>query len=507
MHHLGLLLCFVASQVAAQTPASPPSSAAFLYQLPIGALGDVIPFYSDGKFHLFHLAVGNIPGRKGMDWNQIITPDFVSYERAGVGILRGESEDSVDLDMWTGSVFYKDGMFYAFYTGHNTDLFLKQGKADQVILRAVSRDGILWTKEPGFLFSPEGHASYHYQPNKWRNYSGACRDPFIFWNPEAKEYGMLFTSSPDGYGGVGYAGSADLEQWRIDEPFAASKHFRNYECPDIFQMGERWYLVFSTGDENPGWGTRYMSAPSLQGPWTSPADDFFDGGSLYAAKTVSDGKRRFLCGTLTARKGKRDDGENSWGGRLLIYEIQETAEGKLRARIPAEVEDSFGNPLPIAFKNLPKGVLEERGEGLWFLRAGMRHELGKLPSRCLLSMKIKVPESGRAGVWVGGGGKEGFRLFVDAGTQRIVWDRGSLPLGANPEKERPWRPLKIQPGDWITVKVALDGDAAVACINDSVCLSTRIYDRRENKFGIWSDAAGPEFANIMLRSPSTSQPQ
>jgi hypothetical protein len=113
-------------------------------------------------------------------------------------------------------------------------------------------------------------------------------------------------------------------------------------------------------------------------------------------------------------------------------------------------------------------------------------------------MKIKLPDSGRTGLWVGGAGKEGFRLFVDVGTQRVVWDRGSLPLGSNPEKERPYRPLKVQPGEWITVKVVLDGDAAVACINDTVCLSTRIYDRRENTFGIWSDAAGAEFAKMML---------
>ncbi len=45
-------------------------------------------------------------------------------------------------------------------------------------------------------------------------------------------------------------------------------------------------------------------------------------------------------------------------------------------------------------------------------------------------------------------------------------------------------------------EVALDGNAAVACVNDDICLSTRIYDRRADTFGIWSDTAGSEFAKM-----------
>jgi hypothetical protein len=95
-------------------------------------------------------------------------------------------------------------------------------------------------------------------------------------------------------------------------------------------------------------------------------------------------------------------------------------------------------------------------------------------------------------------GKEGFRLFVDVGTQRLAWDRIERSMGSNPEKERNYRPLPMKPGDRIRVKVALDGNAAVACVNDDVCLSTRMYDRRENTFGIWSDTVGSEFANVTL---------
>ena len=116
-------------------------------------------------------------------------------------------------------------------------------------------------------------------------------------------------------------------------------------------------------------------------------------------------------------------------------------------------------------------------------------------------MAANSPPTGRAGFWFGGNkdGKEGFRLFVDVGagfSPGIV----RTPLGSNPEKERNYRTLPIKPGDRLKLKVILDGNAAVTCVNDDVCLSTRMYDRRENTFGIWSDTVGSEYSKVMLQS-------
>ena len=57
-----------------------------------------------------------------------------------------------------------------------------------------------------------------------------------------------------------------------------------HECPDLFRMGEWWYLVFSEFSER--CVTRYRMARSLAGPWLAPAEDTFDGRAFYAAKTA-----------------------------------------------------------------------------------------------------------------------------------------------------------------------------------------------------------------------------
>jgi beta-fructofuranosidase len=476
---------------APKDPTTPSNQTAFLYQPETGVLADVIPFCWKDQFHLLYLQLK--PGQKGFDWAQLVTRDFVSFEYTGTAIPSGGTDDAVDLDVFTGSVFEKDGTLYAFYAGHNGE-FGKQHKPDQVLLRATSRDGLTWTKDPQFRFSPDGDARYHWP--------GACRDPFLFWNPERNEVGMLFTATPTNapMGGLAYAGSTDLEHWQLGDPQPSSGRFSGYECPDLFRMGDRWYLLFSTYWQNPGWATRYMTAPSLDGPWESPADDFFDGGSLYAAKSVSDGTRRFLCGTLPRREPNRDDGDNGWSGRLLVYELHCREDGSLGVRLPPEIENSFGQSVPVNLPEHPSWL--STANGVRAVSGPARAHLGRLPSRSLLSARLTVPPTGRAGFWLGGdaAGEQAFRLYLDVGTQRLLWDRGILPIGSNPEKERPYRPIRIQPGDNVVLKVAIDGDAATACVNDTTCLATRLYDRGENTFGIWSDTAGAEFHEVRLQS-------
>jgi beta-fructofuranosidase len=470
---------------------------AYLYQPTEGVIADVIPYYWQGRFHLMHLQLK--PGQRGWDWAQLVTRDFVDFEHTGVAIPGGGADDAMDRDIFTGSVIEKDGLLHAFYCGHNAEL-AKQNKPDQLMLHATSADGVTWAKDNTFALTPEGDARY-----RW---PGAFRDGFVFWNPERKEYGMLVTATPVNapLGGLAYAHSADLKNWKLGEPFPASGRFAGYECPDLFQWGNRWYLIFSTYWRNPGWTTRYMMAPSLQGPWTSPTDDFFDGGALYAAKSVSDGKRRHLCGTLPRRdpdqKGiSTDAAANGWSGRLLIHELHQRADGTLGVRIPPQVEDSFGQATAVRLPDHPWWS-KTADDGVRAVQGPVAFQLGTLPSRCLLRAELTLPPTGRAGFWFGGNkdGKEGFRLFVDVGARLLAWDRQERPLGSNPEKERNYRPLPIKPGDRLKLKVILDGDAAVACVHGDVCLSTRMYDRRENTFGIWSDTVGSEFSRVMLQS-------
>ena len=43
--------------------------------------------------------------------------------------------------------------------------------------------------------------------------------------------------------------SKDLVTWTIAEPFWSPDLYFTHECPDLFQMGEDWYSIYSTFSE------------------------------------------------------------------------------------------------------------------------------------------------------------------------------------------------------------------------------------------------------------------
>lgn len=89
-------------------------------------------------------------------------------------------------------------------------------------------------------------------------------------------------------------------------------------------MGNRWYLVFSTFSAR--CVTRYRMSASLAGPWTAPENDALDGRAFYAAKTCSDGARRFAIGWIATREGESDAGAWQWGGAVAAHELERPIE-------------------------------------------------------------------------------------------------------------------------------------------------------------------------------------
>ena len=76
------------------------------------------------------------------------------------------------------------------------------------------------------------------------------RDPFVFWNEDERCWWMLVAARRRACSGrngcVGLCVSDDLLHWRAEGPvYAPDIHPAAYECPDMFRMGDWWYLVFS----------------------------------------------------------------------------------------------------------------------------------------------------------------------------------------------------------------------------------------------------------------------
>jgi beta-fructofuranosidase len=458
-----------------------------LYRPPDGWLGDVIPFHADGAFHVFHI-FDDRDARgawQGLDWHHLVSRDLVTFEELPTAIPHGTPEE-LDLLVGTGSVNVDPaGGYVAYYAGINP-ANPSRGRPEQVVMRTHSPDLVVWTKDPGFVLEADDR---WYERNDWR-------DPFILRGTDGLWHMVLCARVPDGpsdrRGTFGLATSLDMRDWTVQPPMLTLGNTRAPECPDLFQLGTMCYLVYAGFSDR--FATRYLVAPTQDGPWSVPTWDALESPDVYAMKTAFDGERRYLMGWLSTRAGDRDAGHRQWGGDLVVHELVARADGTLGVRPVEALLDRF-EMTPVVSADSPgwrseSGWCAFEGEGIGWA------PLGTMPGTCLLEVTLDLrPEADELAVVLRAdpGLAHGYYLRLEPRRRRVVFDRRphhiSIPFEL--ESDRAYvgapdheieRPLDVSSGE-ARVRVLADGDAIVAYVND-VALSTRGYDLQDGVWGV-----------------------
>jgi beta-fructofuranosidase len=462
-----------------------------------GWAADFIPFYWQGEYHLFYLKDFRDVTHKGegTPWCHLVTKDFVTFTDYGEILARGAIDDQ-DLYVFTGCVIHAQGQFHIFYTGHNPYWRLA-GRPEQAILHAVSDDLYHWQKIPGHIWKAPAD---RYEQHDWR-------DPFVFWNPTAQEYWMaVAVRLKDGpsrrRGCTGLCASKDLVTWEVREPLYAPDLYYTHECPDIFQIGDWWYLLFSEFSE--ACVTRYRMARSVSGPWLTPDVDTFDGRAFYAAKTAGGEGRRYLFGWNPTQTGAVDYADWNWGGNLVVHEIFQHPDGALGVRIPPTVRRFFGVEKPArcesAFKtHLPAGN-ELRLESKGVFRCA---SLGHLPRVAMLEVNAVFSQPTQGfGVMLRHSQdfESGYYVRIEPNRQRLVFDswprRGDLPHMLELE-----RPLQISAGQPVHMLIYVNDTLCEVYVNNQVAMSARMYNHRVGNWGFFASEGIVSFTDFHLYAP------
>jgi len=462
-----------------------------------GFAADFIPFYWQGDYHLFYLKdYRDVSGHgEGTPWWHLVTRDFVHFDDWGEALPRGP-QGSQDLWVFTGSVIEHDGTFHIYYTGHNGHL-KDQGKPVQAVLHATSPNLCTWTKDAGMsFFAP---SALGYEPDDWR-------DPFVFWYQEAGEFWMLLAARRNAgpsrnRGCTALAASKDLQTWAVREPFWAPDAFYTHECPDLFRLGDRWYLVFSEFSDRST--TRYRMSRSLDGPWLAPTNDSFDGRAYYAAKTAGVGDERYVFGWLPTREGETDTGAWQWGGNLVVHQVTQRPDGTLAVRPPATVLAPFVKPAALA----PRPVL-----GTWNTDGPLSADavgrfsalnLGPMPDECLIRAQVTYrPGTAACGLLLRADDAldSYYQVRLEPAAQRMVIDRWPRP-GDQPFMLE--RPLTMKAGAPVHLTLLVDGTCLVVYADDEVALCCRMYEHRAGGLGLFVTEGAAAFSDItMLARPS-----
>ena len=466
------------------------------YRAPEKAVcADVIPFYENGEFKLFYLRDYrdiSVHG-EGCPWCLLTSSDLVHFHDHGPVLLRGREEEQ-DLYVFTGCCIRAGEEYMIFYTGHNPHL-REKGLPEQKILRATSRDLLHWEKDRDFVFAAPDWLEMH-----------DFRDPFVFYDEERKEYCMLIAGrlkngDPSSARGVTLlACSPDLTHWEVEkEPFYAPHAYFTHECPDLFRIGDWWYLVFSEFTDRIV--TTYRMSRSPFGPWVSPKINSFDGHAFYAAKSVSDGKRRILFGWNCIKQDERDDAPWQWGGTIIPHEIVQQPDGSLAVKCPQEVAAQYPDRLPLSAGRTMGSVSYQDGKYLLGGEGKSLCMLGAMPENGKIELSFTASDDC---------GDFGILLRTDAGVDayyavrfeprfnRLAMDiqpRADNTRHTQVDVER-WCP--VVPGEKNKLLILFEGSVLEVYVNDKVAMSARMFDRREGDFGIFTHNTSVCFEEIGL---------
>ncbi|MCR1161016.1 family 43 glycosylhydrolase [Paenarthrobacter sp. UW852] len=462
-----------------------------------GWVGDLIPFEKDGEFWLFYLHEERSHPKPGTAWNLVTTKDLTQFENHGVALPHG-TEDEPDFNAYTGSVTVDgDGTHHLFYTGQNPRNLGPDGAPLQLVMHATSTDGMRsWTKHPELTFgAPEG-----YETGDWR-------DPFVFYDQESGLWRMLIAArhskGPERRRGViAQCVSRDLMTWDYADPFWDPRRYITHECPDVFQWGDWWYMVYSEFSES--FTTRYRMAKSPTGPWSVPELDSIDGRAFYASKSAARDDRRFFFGWIASKEGNADDGAWQWAGTMSVLEARQNPDGTLGFGFADELVESFWEDVPVTLPVPMPATLDVPDN----YSAMVSNE--ELPSQFYAKAVFDIaPNTTECGLLLRSShdGDQSYVLRLEPKRGRLVLDRwprevtgdaqwqvsGDVPFDIALE-----RPCHLAAGKH-TLEVMVDGDTCVAVVDRQVALSARIYDRPTGRIGVFAGEGAVTVAELEIR--------
>jgi beta-fructofuranosidase len=299
--------------------------------------------------------------------------------------------------------------------------------------------------------------------------------------------------------------SNDLIHWEPREPFWSPGLYSVHECPDLFRLGDWWYLLFSEGSERTA--THYRMSRSLKGPWLNPPHDTFDSRVYYAAKTASDGPHRYLFGWESTREHNNDQGRWQWGGNLVVHELAQEKDGTLSVHPPSSVEQAISKPVPVKFQpGVGKNEISAEDIRLDAPDSFACSPAGALPGLCRIEAVVTFAEGTEGcGIMLRASPDldAAYYIRLEPTRHRLVvdsWPRsGEVPFWVETE-----RPITLRAGVPVKLQIFLEGSLAVAYIGGRIAMSTRMYGRPTGVWGVFANQGAARFTNLRVWERETT---
>lgn len=477
---LGICLTFFAaiSQFRVNYNPDQQPKTGIQYFKPVGNLfvGDCIPFYHNNTYYLYwlldsahHAALNGLGGHQ---WVLSTSADLINWKHHP--IVLGIDEDW-EKSICTGSLVYVNNQFYAFYA---TRLINAEGKVNEQLSYAISKDGIHFKKQkPNPLYtSAPGYSKRDF------------RDPKVVVD-SAGYFHLFVSSSTDSTinranGAIVHLVSKDLTKWTVNDPLLINQNDVP-ECPDYFYWKGWYYLIYGRGGN-----TYYLKSRNAYGPWDYPGSQALNEDWSNVVKTAAfTNGRRIAAGWIPSRNDDKDNGHERFGGNIILRELIQQQDGSLATKfapetIPATQEALTLTPLMDSLtKKTATGeyrIISPNGMGSFYFE--------KIPENVRIRLEIE-PQ----------GDIEEFGLFLRASDKT----RKGYKLSFNPNNLTAVlhnTEIKGVTGldHLITVDIVIKKDIIDVCIDNKRCIVNRLAEQKGEQVWLFAKHGAAIFRSISI---------
>lgn len=466
-------------------------------------IGDFEMVELDGQLHCFYLAlpshdqIGHLVSEDGINWTQL-----------PAAIRTGEPDEFDGDQIWTMGVYRHHDTWFMLYTA------LSQGGLMQRVGLATSPDLLRWEKSPD---NPVISADARwYEAEQTGLYRVDWRDPHVVWH-DGKLHGFICARRNEGLlnrrGCAGYFTSEDGYVWEVQPPACTpSSHF-DFECPSVFELGGRFYMVAIAGGHD---RQVYRVADAIAGPYRRPLDDaLLPSGNLSVRPCLWRGQVHLFHW----QRGVRDWGPSAGGGYAMLAspkKVSCTPDGSLvvdgfdwsaQVAAPAvELTEQTPALASVGQWHWSGGHLnarEDNGPAIWLTRD--EHEDfvfqadfqldAQNPAR-EFGLALRCDETGDCGLFASCvPGRYAVELLRYVHNE--VRGPQSLWRGRTVKQTHHFTP---DPDGRYTLRVVAFGPSLELSINGRLVLATMSMPRRRGRLGLFLEDGRGQFSNVTVQT-------
>lgn len=281
------------------------------------------PIYWNGMYHMFYQCNPDGICIEKMRWGHAISPDMLHWRHLPIALTPTPGGPDAE-GCWSGTAVADRGGVTVLYTG------VVNSSPEQATLmdgHVVYRESqcLAWSNDPELRTWTKLPSPVIPSPPPGMRVNG-FRDPSP-WRQGNMWYTVVGSGFPNQGGALLLYRSHDLRRWEYLHPVAEGKHLASteanpvnsgdmWECPDLFPLGEKHVLIFSTRRQ-PHWQVGVLDPKEMR--FHPEQEGILDYGAYYAPKTQLDvAGNRILWGWIVEWRPEAESSAAGWAGMMSL---------------------------------------------------------------------------------------------------------------------------------------------------------------------------------------------